>query len=712
MKRHLLFLLVVTLTASHSALSGAGGEASARVPERAPRTSILAGERDAFSAYATTGAGAAAFAKIKADFDARCFDLEFPEEPVTYGDPAPSKRDSAKVDLWRGQQDAAGRIAAVAEAAALIWVVTGEERYLDVAREWLLQACRWKLDAGAWASGPVRGATDVYYNDEAHFRLWRKLPLVYDQIRDELGDGERKIVLDHFRERGRRSARWIRETGRIERLKRNSLEVNPSSHPVRFMTMTGLTGLALWDDLPEAREWWRFAYDFYRDQFTPWGGDDGGWAEGVAYWRGVIEHAAFQDALLAIGDPLAYANPFWRNTPYFQVYNAQPYRHTAFGDLSNAGRFNLEPVVADFLLHMARVTGDGHLVSYASLQTDTRVSPIDSGLGSLDRIYPNAAEFLVRNFIASGRPLPAAEPLSALPAQRFFSDVGWASMHSALGRPEEDIHITFVSSPYGSFSHSHAHQNAFILNAWGENLAIASGYREFHNSPHHDGWTRLTVSKNLILIDGRGQKPRDKNSTGRITRFDARDDAVWTTGDATKAHQLGNPEGGIERVTRDLVFVDRRYLVVRDVVRTREPSSVTWLLHAVNPIAWEEDRAGAFIHTDGATLTTRLLTPEGSGWDAEVKDKFSVPVDPKYARGGVTASWATGSWTEQSHLFARTRERSREHTIFAVLWPERGARDASVAIEVKSAGTDAIEIRRPDGRAQRITLTDTTLSID
>src|SRR5205814_53862 len=223
------------------------------------------------------------------------------------------------------------------------------------------------------------------------------------------------------------------------------------------MAMTGLSGLALWDDLPEAREWWRLAYVFYRDQFSPWGGDDGGWAEGNAYWRGTFEHAAFQDALLAIGDPLAYASPFWKNSPYFALYNVQPYLHTIFGDTSNAGRFNLDPNVADYMEHASRVLHNGYFRSYAALCRDPRPRLEERGLAGLDRVYPTACELLVRDFIASSRPL-LTQQLCELPQERFFRDVGWVSMHSALGRPEEDIQITFKSSPYGSFSHSHADQ--------------------------------------------------------------------------------------------------------------------------------------------------------------------------------------------------------------------------------------------------------------
>jgi hypothetical protein len=692
----LLCLFAATLPWSSSA-----AEFDSLVPTAAPRTNILAGRTEAFRAYCTTGDGAKAFTRLRADLDRDYLALPFPTEPVTYGDPSPSKRDSDKADKWRAVQDTCGIITGVAEAATLCWVVTGEEKYLAKAKDFLLRSCAWHF-APDWQSGPVVGATDVYYNDEAHFRLWRKMPLVYDQIRAQLTPAEKQTVLAHFKERGTRSARWIEEEGNISKITRNSIAADLSSHPVRFMPMTGLTALALWDDLPEAREWWAFAYTFYRDQFSPWGGDDGGWGEGSAYWRGTFEHAAFQDALLAIGDPLAYASPFWKNSPFFAVYNVQPYLHTTFGDTSNAGHFNLEPAIADYMEHVARVQQNGWFRAYADLCTDQRTRPIDKGLDDLGRSYPTAAEFLVRNFIASAKPLPPARPLSELPPHRHFTDVGWVSLHSALGRPDDDIHITFKSSPYGSFSHSHADQNSFILNAYGEGLAINSAYREFHNSPHHRDWTRQTLSKNALLIDGLGQKAQSKAATGNIRRFAVGERFVWTSGDATRAYQTTQPKGKVRHVFRDLVFIDSRYVVMRDRIELGQPGRLSWLLHAAQNLTWDGAAGIAFVRGEKATLTARLVSP-GIDWRGAVTDQFTVPVDPKYAKGEVTGSYLTGNWHNQQHLSLESASPASSYTVWTVLWPERGGQaPAAVKAEWRLG---AFVITRPDGKTDTLTLT-------
>jgi hypothetical protein len=703
----LRLLRLLCLLAAGSTLGPAAENAASVVPAAAPRTNILAGRADAFRAYCLAGEGAPAFAKLRADLDAKYLALPFPAEPVTYGDPAPSRRDSDKADKWRAVQDTCGVISAVAEAAALCWVVTGEDKYLAKAKDFLLRASAWHF-APDWQAGPVVGATDIYYNDEAHFRLWRKLPLVYDQIRGQLTPAEKAAVLAHFRERGRRSVAWIEHEGNISKITRNSVAADLSSHPVRFMPMTGLTALALWDDLPEAREWWAYAYTFYRDQFSPWGGDDGGWGEGSAYWRGTFEHAAFQDALLAIGDPLAYASPFWKNSPLFAIYNVQPYLHTTFGDTSNAGRFNLEPVIADYMEHVARVQQNGFFRAYAELCTDRRTRPIDKGLEDLSRTYPTAAEFLVRNFIASAKPLPPARPLAELPPHRHFADVGWVSLHSALGRPADDIHVTFKSSPYGSFSHSHADQNSFILNAYGEGLAINSAYREFHNSPHHAQWTRQTISKNALLIDGAGQKAQSKAATGAIRRFAAGERFVWTMGDATKAYQTMQSKGKVKLVTRDLVFIDRRYVVLRDRVTLAQPGKLSWLLHAERHLAWDDAENRAFIRGEKATLTAQFIAP-GIAWRGTVTDQFPVPVDPKYARGEVSGAYLTGTWHNQQHLTLESTEPAESFTVWTVLWPERtGAAPAAVKAEWRLG---ALVIARPDGKTDTLTLTHDSITL-
>ena len=261
-----------------------------------------------------------------------------------------------------------------------------------------------------------------------------------------------------------------------------------------------------------------------------------------------------------------------------------------------------------------------------------------------------------------------------------------------------------------SFSHSQAAQNAFILNAYGESLAIDSAYREFHNSPHHQGWTRQTLSKNALLLDGLGQKAQSKAATGKITRFEETARTVWTTGDATPAYATLQPAGRVRRVTRDLVFIDARYLVLRDRVVLATPAKLSWLLHAERSLAWDPATATATIigPSSRATLTTQLLAP-GITWRASQTDQFPVPVDPKYATGEVAGAYLTGQWTPQQHLTLESHETAAEFTLYSILWPERGAKPAPLAATLAADGT--LTIPRPDGKTDKLLLTDQRLTL-
>ena len=89
---------------------------------------------------------------------------------------------------------------------------------------------------------------------------------------------------------------------------------------------------------------------------------------------------------------------------------------------------------------------------------------------------------------------------------------------------------------------------------------------------------------NALLIDGDGQKAKSKDATGKITRFEQTERYVWTTGNATAAYATLQPANRVETVTRDIVFIDSRYFVIRDHVKLATPGKITWLLHTERPL--------------------------------------------------------------------------------------------------------------------------------
>lgn len=644
------------------------------IPSEPPRTWILAGQQPAFREYCTTGEGAEFFANLKRDFDRTYLGIAFPAEPKSFGDSSPEARTSAKIDAWREAQDTCNVVAGVASTATIIWRVTGEQAYLDKARDFLLSVCAWDPE----------GATGIIYNDETNFRLLRLLPEVYDQIRDELTEEERARVLEMFRRRGNVTFKHLLDN-RTGLVTRNSLLIEPSSHPVRFVPMLGLMGLALWDDLPEAHDWFAFAYRFYTEQFPPWGGDDGGWAEGMAYWRGTIEHASFQDGLWLLGDKEAYANPFWKRTFYFPVYFLTPWASTAFGDTPNAGKIDMEPGIRDIIVHAAKIYQDGYLRAYADLYESNHPLPEEDMEFDLWRKYPIPVEYLLRDFLVSDLPLPAPMPLSDLPQSTYLKDIGWVAMHTDLAHPDNDVFLQFKSSPYGSYSHSHADQNAFILDAFGESFLINSGYREYHRSPHHDGHTRQTLSKNALLINGQGQPSQNKLAQGKITGYHASPDFVMVEADATRAYRANPKLASVESVQRSITMYDSGLVIIRDEVRLSKPGTVQFLLHSLNAPGVDAESGTVVFQSGGKRLSVELRSID-SPLSFDVTDTFAVPVDKKYVKKG---------YVPQYHLTASTTEPAPRQIIYSVMTPLPGPE--ATAAKIVSATEDSLDVELPEG---------------
>ena len=101
---------------------------------------------------------------------------------------------------------------------------------------------------------------------------------------------------------------------------------------MRFISTLGLAGLALYHELPEGPTYLAWAYEYYLRQFPVWGGEDGGWSEGLNYWATAAnQHFLFLDAMKALGLQEIFAKKFFQNTAYFGLYNLQPYPASSFG---------------------------------------------------------------------------------------------------------------------------------------------------------------------------------------------------------------------------------------------------------------------------------------------------------------------------------------------------------------------------------------------
>ncbi|MEX0359615.1 MAG: heparinase II/III family protein, partial [Allomuricauda sp.] len=309
------------------------------------------------------------------------------------------------------------------------------------------------------------------------------------------------------------------------------------NHTVRSLAFTGLAGLATLGEIPDADEWLDYVIKCYITSFPTWGGDDGGWSQGLAYNSTYnLYQTNFVEALNQCSNVNLYNKPFFRNNGYFGLYCSPPYADRgAFGD---GGERSHAPKDKLLMERYAKAYSDPYLLWQAE-----QIFPEKDG--------GNGKELLKRGHLWQGYMMEDVigilnsremeiEPSnpSSLPSSKLFEDVGWVSMHSDLGDAENDVWMLFKSSPFGSFSHSHADQNSFQINAFGESLLIDSGYYPYYGGPHHFLWTRQTRAHNAILVNGRGQHVQSMAARGKIMDYQTSNGHTIVTAECSPGYNL------------------------------------------------------------------------------------------------------------------------------------------------------------------------------
>ncbi|QHQ35411.1 DUF4962 domain-containing protein [Algicella marina] len=484
-------------------------------------------------------------------------DREIMHEPAGYPD---HKR---VAPVWRQTYIDLQEVIYAIRHLAIGGQVTGDQQMLDRAKDWLLEAASWD---------PM-GVTSRAYTDEWAYRVTNALAWGYDWLYDQMSEDERARVRAALLERTRDIAEHAIVNAKIHLFPYDS-------HAVRSVSLTLIPAcIALLgdDEDDEAREWLNYCIEFLAGVYSPWGDADGGWAEGTNYWMmGMAYLIEAANRLKSFAGLDLYKRPFFRNTGDFPLYCKAPNtRRATFGDDSTQGDLPCIKTGTN-LRQYAGVTGNGAYQWYH--EELARLNPGTEGAfynwGWWDTNFDELT------YLTDFPQVEATAPPSGF---RHFRGIGWVGIQHAMADPDEHIQFVFKSSRFGSISHSHGDQNAFCLAAYGEDLAIQSGYYVAFNSTMHREWRRQTRSKNAILINGKGQyaekdKAKAMAATGRILAAEQREDHIYIRGDATPAYQSLSPE--VTLAEREIYFVRNSYFVIVDSVDADSPVTVDWLLHA------------------------------------------------------------------------------------------------------------------------------------
>ena len=453
---------------------------------------------------------------------------------------------------------------------ALAWLVTGQNQYF-------VDALRRLQNLASW---DPRGTTAYANVDEASRQIAWTLTLAYDWLYPQLNADQKNQLL---------AAILVRASDMYNDIigSRARVAIQPyDAHGNITLTYLAAISTLLAGDVPEAQSWLRDALPLAVHWTSPWGGESGGFGDGTAYAQWITGGNLVAWYTLRWTVAVDLAQKAWaRNYPRFIAYFLPP------GISAGAGPF-----------------GDGA----ESLTTEnwarigkayTLFAPTSLGrwyASQLSGEDPRHFELLLAPPAdASPAPYPAGTPNFAL-----FPTIGWVAMHSDLSDAAR-VSLFFKSSAFGSFNHSHADQNSFVINSGGQRLAIDSGYYDGYQTPHWWQWYKQTRAHNAITFDGgQGQlffEHDGKMGYGAITHYELNPDHDIVTGDATQSYG-----GALTQAKRAMVYLPPNLALVYDKLASATARQWEWNIHALNPMNVVSDQQIS-IQNNGQSLCVSML---------------------------------------------------------------------------------------------------------
>jgi hypothetical protein len=522
----------------------------------------------------------------------------------------------------------------MSELFGLVYLLTGDKKFGMEARRRVLHFSGWDPD----------GSTSDRGHNESNYRIVDQCSRAYDWTYELYTENERKTIEKSIRRRA---------TQLYERLKyRPGAEYhiyNRGSHEERITGFLGQAALCFAGEWEEAADWLNYVLTIHWNLYPGWADKDGGWHQGPAYWTFYQFRALhFITALEKVTGIDLMQNDFFQNTPYYILYTNPPYaRLSPFGD----GAHNPPTAMrAQNMYYYSSLLNDPYLRWYAEY---------------LGIDHPkNILGVVLKNDSITGRP-PAD-----LPQSRYFPGVGLVSLHTDLGNADEDIHFLFHSDPYGGVSHGHPDQNAFTIEAFGQALAIASGYYPSFGSDHHVNWSRQTKSSNTVTINGGVGQERTAEAKGKLVLFENAENYDYILGDATDAYM-----GLLEKFHRHVIHIRPGIFIIYDDLEASDPVTFEWWLHALSEMDVDQTEKSIVISQGDAGLKVKFLQGE------LIFDQFTgFPHPPEFiAYTDNTMPQYTTRLEDQWHLTGSTISRNHTAKFISVLVPFKQGRKPKIS---------------------------------
>lgn len=509
--------------------------------------------------------------KVQAAYESAIASMSMPdfnyEKTYVYGEGGTALRNLFWKEVYSGHD----RLHPI----TLAYVATGERKIGEHGVDLLMKMTKFTLP-------PWDENTDTYLCFYAMY-----MSIFYDSLYDLLTPEQRTTVLDKISEAIHKADTKLFILDSFTQNPRASHEWNCGRY---LLAATMLTV----GEIEIAEERAKFLLPYYINQISPHQVEDGGFRGGTGYWR-YHNAVMMEEYLRRSGVINVFDKAYYKNQLYFGLYMLPAGAPTgAFGDDGT-------------------VAPDYYVSTIYNTQLNRQKNPIAKWgieqLGSKPLNNPETFDY------ESFPDMEATAPLQLANA-KCFRDSGYAALHSDL-IDKNRVSLYFQSGWLGgTYGHQHPDQNGFILNAYGEKLAINSGFYPYYMSPHHKNYSSKTYANNTITYNGgKGQPLQDGTAKGLITGFVTHNDFDYVAGDATKAYKEargGTIPEALEKVKRHILYLrPDLFIFVDDLAAKKgEEASFEFWLHADEDLKVYEDRKGARITKGDAVLDASVHYPK------------------------------------------------------------------------------------------------------
>lgn len=216
---------------------------------------------------------------------------------------------------------------------------------------------------------------------------------------------------------------------------------------------------------------------------------------------------------------------------------------------------------------------------------------------------------------------------SKLPLDKYFRRAECVSIRSAWADPNALVVALQAGDNNSLRGHRSLDLGTFILESDGVRWFIDSGVEQetYMGHRHHNPrWSyyriRAEGHNTLVINPDKGPDQNDK-AVAKVTRFESALSRVRAEVDLTAAYARKARE-----VRRTLEVIDRRVVLLTDLVRTAAPADIWWFAHTEAKAELSPDGRRAALSQNGKRLLAELRSPGGAKF--EIMDAKPLPGSP------------------------------------------------------------------------------------